>query len=361
MSILSTAGKLINPVLHTVLPKTSVKSNAPVYGGIQPTVPVIKQPTNLVGMQLPTYNKASPVKAAPGLAPSSTGDEMSAASGPPPRGPPVSATVAQNNYINAMQKPAELAKTQAAQVAAQPNTTDTKAENYQPSPGVFPNWKLGSVTQPNGTTASVPLNPTGGVSQNVATNLVNPARVQAGLPLLDNAQINGGVPGGTNNTTPDNSAALDKQASDQWADTLAQYQKQGEGINTQSYADEANNARRNAEMNAQSGGGMGGSFAGGQAQVQLGGMQQRQQAQQAYQKQGLEMKMAHLDQLIKRAEASNDRNLQRELQAEADKTALTLKTMDTTSATNASSIAAHSAADMARDDRESSLGYRLTH
>lgn len=148
---------------------------------------------------------------------------------------------------------------------------------------------------------------------------------------------------------------------DQWADIMSQYGQGKKDIYNQSYADEATNARRNAEMNAQSGGGLGGSFAGGQAQVQLGGMQQRQQALQNYNKQGLELKMAHLDQLIKQAEASNDRNLSRELQAEADKTAMALKQMDTKAATNASQVAADSAAKMAKEDRESSLGYKLSH
>ena len=51
-------------------------------------------------------------------------------------------------------------------------------------------------------------------------------------------------------------------------------------------------------------------------------MAQRQDVLNKHTQQGLQMKLAYLETLIKRAEASKDRRLQEQLQAEADKTLL---------------------------------------
>jgi hypothetical protein len=120
---------------------------------------------------------------------------------------------------------------------------------------------------------------------------------------------------------------LQDQASQMWADMLTQ---SDQGLNDTikgTYADEALNQRRNAEMNAAAGGGVGGAFIGGMAQAQIGGEQARVNARSQHTKDQLNMKMAYLDKLIRQAEASNDRDLQRELQAEADNTQIQLASM----------------------------------
>lgn len=116
-------------------------------------------------------------------------------------------------------------------------------------------------------------------------------------------------------------------ASSMWASMMADHEAGLEGKLQGTYADEALSGRRMAEMNALGGGGVGGAFAGGAGQVALGGMQQRLKTRNDHTKQGLEMKMARLTQLIKQAEAGKDRNLQRELQAEMDKTQMAIAGM----------------------------------
>jgi len=152
---------------------------------------------------------------------------------------------------------------------------------------------------------------------------------------------NGGVvPGvGTGGPPPPITTAPPKVEGQQdisslWADILKDHDAGRQGLFNQANADEAGAARRNAEVNAISGGGVGGAFAGGNAQVAIGGMQARQKALQDFNKQGVELKMARLEQLIKQAEAKGDRDLSRELQAEADKTAMTLKGLDVQGGTN---------------------------
>lgn len=119
---------------------------------------------------------------------------------------------------------------------------------------------------------------------------------------------------------------------DMWGETQAQYEGALGDMLEGTYADEAAAGRRNAEMNALAGGGMGGAFAGGQAQVALGGMQQRLKARQDWAKRGLELKMTYLQHMLRQAEAEKDRDLQQWLQAEADKTALEIAGMQATQA-----------------------------
>lgn len=107
-----------------------------------------------------------------------------------------------------------------------------------------------------------------------------------------------------------------------WADMLSSSNQMQNDALRSTYADEAQNERRAAEANAMGGGAIGGGFAAGQAQAQLGGTQQRLDVRQKFAGQQLNMKAAYLQTLIKQAEASKDRNLQRELQAELDKTNL---------------------------------------
>ncbi len=114
---------------------------------------------------------------------------------------------------------------------------------------------------------------------------------------------------------------------DLWGEIQGQHEAGLSGILEGTYADEANASRRANEMNALSGGGMGGAFAGGQAQVALGGMQQRQQARNEHLKQGLQMKMTVLQRYLDQAENEKDRDLQEWLQTEADKTAMELAQM----------------------------------
>lgn len=130
----------------------------------------------------------------------------------------------------------------------------------------------------------------------------------------------------TSQPATDGSAAGD-DISAMWADMMAQHDAGLEGKLQGTFADEANAGRRMNEMNALGGGGMGGAFAGGLGQVVLGGDQQRINVRNEHNKQGLEMKMARLEQLIKQAEAGKDRDLERELRAEADKTALEIAAM----------------------------------
>ncbi len=114
---------------------------------------------------------------------------------------------------------------------------------------------------------------------------------------------------------------------DEWSGIQDQHNAGLGGMLEGTYADEANAARRSSEMNAAMGGGVGGAFAGGQAQVALGGMQQRLGARNEHLKQGLEMKMSVLQRYLQQAEQEKDRDLQRWLQTEADKTAMELAEM----------------------------------
>lgn len=126
----------------------------------------------------------------------------------------------------------------------------------------------------------------------------------------------------------------EQQAANAWAGIMAQHDAGLQGKLGQTYADEAAAGRRADVMNARLGRGVsGGGFAAGQAQVALGGMAQRQDVLNKHGKQGLEMKMAFLDTLIRRAEATKDRRLQEQLQAESDKTMLAMQgaNLDTTS------------------------------
>lgn len=129
------------------------------------------------------------------------------------------------------------------------------------------------------------------------------------------------------------SNGYDQQADDMWAQAQKDYDASLEGEMSQTYADEARAGRLADAQSAMLGQGVsGGGYQAGQAQVALGGMQQRQNTLSQHYKQGLTMKMAYLDTLIKRAEASKDRALQEKLQAEADKTMLAMQgsNIDTT-------------------------------
>lgn len=132
--------------------------------------------------------------------------------------------------------------------------------------------------------------------------------------------------GGGSAFTP-SGATFQSDANSMWSGMMADHDAGLEGKLQGTYADEALNQRRMSEMNALEGGGVGGAFAGGTAQVALGGQQNRLKARNDHLKQGLEMKMARLQQLIKQAEANKDRNLMRELQAEADKTQMAIAGM----------------------------------
>lgn len=109
-----------------------------------------------------------------------------------------------------------------------------------------------------------------------------------------------------------------------WTEMLAGHDASLGGKMNQTYADEAGAGRRMAEMNAGMGRGVSGGFAGGMGQVALGGMQQRQDVMSQHEQQGLTMKAAYLDKLIKQAEASNDRELQEQLEAERNATQLAI-------------------------------------
>ena len=110
-----------------------------------------------------------------------------------------------------------------------------------------------------------------------------------------------------------------------WKQNLKDFEGGLQGQLDQTYADEARAGRIADSQAGELGRSLsGGGYAAGQAQVQLGGMAQRQDTRNKHVQQGLQMKMAYLDTLIKRAEASKDRNLQEKLQAEADKTMLAI-------------------------------------
>jgi hypothetical protein len=144
-----------------------------------------------------------------------------------------------------------------------------------------------------------------------------PAHVDASKYL--NQKLENAHPGGNGVDAP-----FQMNADSLWSQMMADHEAGLQGQLQGTYADEANAGRRMAEMNAMGGGRMGGAFAGGMAQTAIGGEQARLKARNDHLKQGLEMKMARLQQLIKQAEANRDRNLQRELQAEADKTQMAI-------------------------------------
>lgn len=107
-----------------------------------------------------------------------------------------------------------------------------------------------------------------------------------------------------------------------WENIWADYQNSLGNIYAPADAAQSAAARRAAEQNALMGGGLGGGFQAGQAQANLTGQQMRMDIAREHEKQGLQMKLGWLDQLIARAEKSGDRDLQRELQAMADETRL---------------------------------------
>src|SRR3990167_281785 len=115
-----------------------------------------------------------------------------------------------------------------------------------------------------------------------------------------------------------------QQANDLWSGMLAEHDANLGGKMQQTYADQSLAGRRAAEMNAGRGNSVGGSFGQGQAQVAIGGMQARQDTLTKHTNQGLTMKAAYLDKLIKQAEAKNDREREAYLQAEQDKTQLAI-------------------------------------
>lgn len=133
-------------------------------------------------------------------------------------------------------------------------------------------------------------------------------------------QFGNSDPGGTN--AGEGGDPSDFQA--QWGQMQQDWDAGLQGELEGTMADEARAGRMNSEMNAASGGGMGGAFAGGQAQVALGGMQQRLQARNQHLKQGMEMKMTVLQNYIKQAMQDKDIALQKWLQTEADNTAMAL-------------------------------------
>lgn len=127
---------------------------------------------------------------------------------------------------------------------------------------------------------------------------------------------------------PWQTSPYDLQTDKMWQGIQDDQAKGLEGMLQGTYADEARQGRTFNEMNANMGGNAaGGAFAGGQAQVALGGMQQRLGARNQWGKQQLDMKMAYLGNMMKQAEASKDRELQAYLQGEADKTSLLLAEM----------------------------------
>ena len=121
----------------------------------------------------------------------------------------------------------------------------------------------------------------------------------------------------------DQANPYENQAADAWAGLMSGYDDSlGSKINM-TYADEARAGRAADVQSVMLGQGVsGGGYQAGQAQVALGGMAQRQDVANKHYQQGLNMKMAYLETLIKRAEATKDRALQERLQAEADKTLL---------------------------------------
>lgn len=138
-----------------------------------------------------------------------------------------------------------------------------------------------------------------------------------------------GMAYGSSGNGSSNVPGYEEDASKMWSGMMADNDASLAGALKGTYADEALSGRRMNEMNALGGGGMGGAFAGGLAQTAIGGEQARLKAKNDNLKQGLELKMARLQQLIRQAEAGKDRNLQRELQAEADKTQLAIAGMAT--------------------------------
>ena len=111
-------------------------------------------------------------------------------------------------------------------------------------------------------------------------------------------------------------------------DAEARWEAGREGIFDQSYADEARAMRSAANATARLGSGASGALGAAAAQTQLGGMQQRQQALQEYQKQGLELKMAGLDRAFKQAQLAGDRNAQMRIQDEMNRAAMDMTYID---------------------------------
>lgn len=217
---------------------------------------------------------------------------------------------------------------QAAPSQAAPQTTAPPVGGQIPSGALPP--QSGSSGAPQGYVpggAGAASFHTGGATNSEDYKQGNITGSASALPAPQGYQGMGGASG---QSTPQAATAeTDPYAEieDQWGQIMADQDAALGNIMTGISADESMNARRAAEMNAGMGGSVGGGFLGGQIQAQLSGTVARADAQAEANIRNTELKMTYLDRMIEMAEAQNNRDLQRELQAERDALAVKLQQM----------------------------------
>jgi hypothetical protein len=178
------------------------------------------------------------------------------------------------------------------------------------------------------------------IARNLAPSTIsakqNPKGLSASNSLLP------GFPGMPNNGTrlgqPGVAPAIDRSkpiidpysAEGMAADLSEIEQKHASGFNDTMQAarlSQATNQKRAANINAQMGNSVGGSFAVGLGAAQLGQQQAMTDARTKHQMQGLELRMAALDRFAQRADAEQNRELQKYIADQQNQTLMEIEAL----------------------------------